>query len=269
MQKLLITCTLLIFITYGTRAQLLGNGIGGLIPTDQSSNGNDGILKATLFQDIRNQISAIVNTVKLILRIDNDECDFVTLWCANRVCPEPKQVKFQEKYASDFIDPKLPTVFIIHGYLDSKNSTWISQVLTKTLTFEDVNVCIVDWSPMSQQIYTIAASQVGRTGKQLAKYIQKLIAAGSMAMDRITLIGHSLGAHVAGVAGYNLDGAVNAIIGLDPAGKLITSPFLLPSDKRLDASDAKFVQVIHTDMWKWGSIVDMGHQDFYANVSWS
>lgn len=238
-----------------------------LIPDLSNNQFLNDLGKNTLIQDLRNKISAFVNTVKLILRIDTDECDFVTLWCSNRLCPEPKQVKFEEKYASNFIDPKLRTVFVIHGFLDSKNSTWIGRLVTKTLTFEDVNVCLVDWSPMSQQVYTVAASQVVRTGKQLAKYMQKLIAAGSMSLDRMTVIGHSFGAHIAGVAGYYLDGLLDAIIGLDPAGKLVTRPFLLPSDRRLDPSDAKFVQVIHTDMWKWGSNVDMGHQDFYANVS--
>ena len=58
------------------------------------------------------------------------------------------------------------------------------------------------------------------------------------------LIGFSLGAHVAGFAGERVQG-LGRITGLDPAGPnyLYTSPAA-----RLDPTDAKIVDVYHTDI---------------------
>lgn len=61
-------------------------------------------------------------------------------------------------------------------------------------------------------------------------------------------------------------GKCNAIYGLDPAGPRFAKRRLNPISDRLDPSDAKFVQVIHTDKENIGSSYDMGHQDFYPNV---
>ena len=50
--------------------------------------------------------------------------------------------------------------------------------------------------------------------------------------------------------------------GLDPARFAFTDA---PPDARLDKSDAMFVDVIHTDIGKWGLEQPVGHVDFYPN----
>lgn len=86
-------------------------------------------------------------------------------------------------------------------------------------------------------------------------------------MDDITLIGHSMGAQISGFAGAHLNGKVQMIIGLDPAGPSFTKLTLRSESERLDPSDARFVQVLHTDRNFIGSQIPLGHQDFYPNVS--
>lgn len=75
-------------------------------------------------------------------------------------------------------------------------------------------------------------------------------------------IGHSLGAHICGSVGSHLNSEINQIIGLDPAVPLYS---MSNTEKRLDRSDAKFVQVIHTSGGKVGFISPIGHADFYPN----
>lgn len=62
-------------------------------------------------------------------------------------------------------------------------------------------------------------------------------------------------------------GKIAAIYALDPAGPKFTKKELKPPKERLDPTDAKFVQVIHTDKEYIGADFDLGHQDFYPNVS--
>lgn len=82
------------------------------------------------------------------------------------------------------------------------------------------------------------------------------------------MYGHSLGAHVAGYAGKFLEGKLGRITAMDPA-----EPFFqqLPKSVRLDASDAKFVEAIHTDAKKYvpygglGFSENVGHLNFWPN----
>lgn len=78
---------------------------------------------------------------------------------------------------------------------------------------------------------------------------------------RTSCIGHSLGAHICGIAGKRLtQGRFNTIAGLDPAGPLFT---LGNPATRLDSGDAEYVEVVHTDTRSFGIADPIGHSDFY------
>ncbi|GBP55248.1 Lipase member H [Eumeta japonica] len=82
-------------------------------------------------------------------------------------------------------------------------------------------------------------------------------------LSKTHLVGHSLGAQSAGVAGGTLtSGKVARITGLDPALPLFDK---LSDIQKLDASDAQFVDVIHTDAGIFGVQKSIGHADFYPN----
>ncbi|POI35929.1 hypothetical protein CIB84_000317 [Bambusicola thoracicus] len=89
----------------------------------------------------------------------------------------------------------------------------------------------------------------------------------SYSSANVHIIGHSLGAHVAGEAGKRRPG-VGRITGLDPAQPYFQDT---PIEVRLDKSDAEFVDVIHTDTAPiipnlgFGMAPAIGHLDFYPN----
>ena len=67
---------------------------------------------------------------------------------------------------------------------------------------------------------------------------------------------------MAGYVGFYLDGRLARITGLDPSGPLFHS---VPRSDRLDWTDARFVDVIHT-AGKWvGNDEIIGHADFFPN----
>lgn len=85
-------------------------------------------------------------------------------------------------------------------------------------------------------------------------------------IENFHFVGHSLGAHLLGEVGRttklsNLE--LNRITGLDPAGPTFfpLNPFISP----LNAFDAKFVDIIHTDSLVMGATVATGHVDFWPN----
>lgn len=60
-------------------------------------------------------------------------------------------------------------------------------------------------------------------------------------------------------------GVANRITGLDPAGPLYEWPHMEYLDEVLDPTDADFVDVIHTNAGRIGSVLPGGHLDFYPN----
>jgi pimeloyl-ACP methyl ester carboxylesterase len=78
--------------------------------------------------------------------------------------------------------------------------------------------------------------------------------------ENVHLIGHSLGAHIAGNAGRFLNGQLSRVTGLDPAGPHF--PVVAPDALKPD--DARFVDVVHSDDI-FGSLIPRGMADFYPN----
>lgn len=160
----------------------------------------------------------------------------------------------------------LPTAFLIHGWFDSANRTWINKTMVEYTKRIDSNICAVDWSRLAETEYTIAAGHTKLVAGYLVQFIQFLQRYG-LKLKNVTIIGHSFGAQIAGLVGRQFNGKIGQIYGLDPAGWLYTKPNIVSLDARLDKSDAKFVQCIHTSVhfFSLGSHLNCGHQDFYPN----
>lgn len=89
-----------------------------------------------------------------------------------------------------------------------------------------------------------------------------------MDLKKLHLVGHSLGAHLAGFAGKKLQELTGKkagrITGIDPAGPYFVSDSITPSD-RLSNEDAEIVIIIHTDYTLFGYKNPLGTFDIYAN----
>jgi hypothetical protein len=77
----------------------------------------------------------------------------------------------------------------------------------------------------------------------------------------VQLIGHSLGAHIAGNVGKFFNGTIGRITGLDPAGPL----FQTTSEDALSSDNALFVDSIHTSSGVLGQTRPTVDASFYPN----
>lgn len=102
----------------------------------------------------------------------------------------------------------------------------------------DVNLIAVNWEKSSQTLNYIAArNRVEAIGAHVAALIDFMVSTDLVSLNDITLIGFSLGAHIAGIAGKHVQtGKLPKIVGLDPAGPLFS---LNKPHERLDRLDAK------------------------------
>ncbi|KAM8718707.1 hypothetical protein ACLKA7_001424 [Drosophila subpalustris] len=166
------------------------------------------------------------------------------------------------------LDTKKKLALFLHGWNDQGSKDWVQELLlTWTLFDNGYNVCVVDWGNLSQNDYKSASMSIFDVGLTVAGIIIALERMRPRHFNRrnVTLAGYSLGAHAAGYAGAVLDGKVEQIIGLDPAGPLFTLPAAVSPKYRLDQSDAQFVQVLHTSGGTLGTDLKCGHADFYPN----
>ena len=109
--------------------------------------------------------------------------------------------------------------------------------------------------------YPAAVHNTKHVGECVAQLVNRIRDTGN---NDIHLIGFSLGAHVTNYASTSLrpNFTLPRITGLDPAMPLFVTA---DADNKLDASDAEFVDVIHTNALVQGKIERCGHVDFYLN----
>ncbi|OWR48281.1 pancreatic triacylglycerol lipase isoform 1 [Danaus plexippus plexippus] len=154
---------------------------------------------------------------------------------------------------------------ITHGWITKENVTWLQNIKNSFLKEYELNVITVDWNELSRNIiYPFAAYSTRYVGKRVAKLLDALIRTYNVNGDNVHLIGHSLGAQVMGYAGMFCTEKVSRITGLDPARPLFEIPDMM-DDFKLDYTDAKFVDIIHTCGGVYGYEESHGHADFYPN----
>ncbi|XP_012283456.1 pancreatic triacylglycerol lipase isoform X2 [Orussus abietinus] len=151
------------------------------------------------------------------------------------------------------------TAFYIHGYTESVDSNSVKTIVGGYLKRQDHNIIAVDWSKLAASPYISAISNSKDVGITIARAIQKMVE-GGLSREKIHVIGHSLGAQVAGFLGKNSNFPIPRITGLDPAG-----PFYNLVIPHLEAGDADFVDIIHTDAGIYGTRLVTGSVDFFPN----
>lgn len=121
----------------------------------------------------------------------------------------------------------------------------------------------VDWSIGAGTLdYRVARYRVSAVAEVTVKFINFLLNNKYSKTSQIIIVGHSLGAHIAGLTGRKLKGHLYAIIALDPAGPLFLKENSKDTFKR---DDAQYTQAIHTNAGVLGYRSPLAHADFYPN----
>jgi pancreatic triacylglycerol lipase len=95
----------------------------------------------------------------------------------------------------------------------------VNTKLTKAyLTNHDVNVVVASWGGGAKTpCYNWAARRVPKIGAVVAEFLDFMLGSDESTWKELTVVGHSLGAHIAGFAGKQVTkGRVGKIVGLDP-----------------------------------------------------
>ncbi|XP_061094382.1 lipoprotein lipase [Conger conger] len=161
------------------------------------------------------------------------------------------------------------TFVVIHGWtVTGMYESWVPKLVSALYEREpSANVVVVDWLERASQHYPTSAAYTKLAGRDVAKFVQWLQRELHYPWEKLHLLGYSLGAHVAGIAGLLTNNKINRITGLDPAG-----PGFEYADEQstLSPGDALFVDVLHTNTRgspdrSIGIQRPVGHVDIYPN----
>ncbi|XP_004926042.1 pancreatic lipase-related protein 2 [Bombyx mori] len=156
-------------------------------------------------------------------------------------------------------------IIFIHGFTDDPTTATANTISNAFLSQGEFNILALDGSSLIKWLYLRSTTYVRFMGEKLGATLAAMVK-GGMNPRAIHLIGHSLGSHIAGFTGKtftDLTGRrVGRISGLDPAGPCFSN---IDPELRLKATDADFVDVIHTDAGVYGLRDAVGHVDFFPN----
>jgi len=166
--------------------------------------------------------------------------------------------------ANSGFNPQNPTKILIHGFGGNGQNRGIIDIKNAYLATGNFNIIVVDWGVLAASPNYIAAAQnTLPVGQHIADLIEFIVRVTSARLVDFHIIGHSLGAHVAGFAGSSTrTGRVGRITGLDSALPLFSN---VGPDGSLDPSDAICVDNIHTDAGGLGLRDPHGDVSFYPN----
>lgn len=184
------------------------------------------------------------------------------------------------------IDRSQPTYVLTHGWRVENGQTesnWVDMADSIRDVAPDANVVFMDWGTLGNTPnYVQAANSVERVGRRLGRFLDNQ----NLEATTTQVIGHSLGAHVSGIAGDIYDDltglSVSSIVGLDPAGPLFESVLGFGGrgpDQRLDATDSDRTIAFHTsrtlgfdggladlDLYvNWDDLLQPGQSSFVGN----
>ncbi|XP_059145817.1 pancreatic triacylglycerol lipase-like [Physella acuta] len=186
---------------------------------------------------------------------------------SNPSTPDRLKSDDRSSISGSHMDASLPIKVLIHGFLQNGDMEFLVNMTQALLTHASANVLVVDWSAGAGFPYTQAVANARLVGAETALMLREVFDALGARADQVHVIGHSIGAHIAGYVGA-LVPEISRITGLDPAQPNYSG---FDPAVRLDTSDAKFVDVIHTDaepyttVKGYGIIEPIGHVDFYPN----
>ncbi|XP_029038589.2 pancreatic triacylglycerol lipase-like [Osmia bicornis bicornis] len=152
-----------------------------------------------------------------------------------------------------------PVTCYIHGHSENVDGYSTLSVVDGLLNYTNVNTLALDYRKIAGLPYPFSVAKIAALGKVVAKVIDQIVEAG-VDRKKIHIIGHSLGAQLAGYIGRNVIASLPRITGLDPAG-----PLYYAINPHLSASDADFVDIIHTDAGFFGLALATGTVDFFPN----
>ncbi|XP_053949619.1 vitellogenin-1-like [Anastrepha ludens] len=165
-------------------------------------------------------------------------------------------------YDKDF-DPEKNTVIFSTGWTTTVNNDQQAELAKAYNSRGDTNYLALDMGDYVNTLYFWSSENTDKIGEYLAIGIHRL--ESIIDIGKLHIMGHSLGAQIMGSAARHYrhftGKTLPYVTGLDPAFACFNEGEELTV---ISASDADFVDIIHTDPGSFGQFASYGDVDFYV-----
>lgn len=124
----------------------------------------------------------------------------ITFYYHSRNDGELKKIsRINGSYCIGEFDRLKQTKLVIHGFWNSHNSKINKALIEAYSSHHNVNLIIVNYSGISRDdCYKIVRRRVLMLGRRIATFLDDILTYEPLHWESLTLIGHSLGSHIAG-----------------------------------------------------------------------
>ncbi|OAD62834.1 Pancreatic lipase-related protein 1, partial [Eufriesea mexicana] len=150
----------------------------------------------------------------------------------NKDNPQQLHIDDVETLNNSYFDAQKPTKFVTHGWRSSSDAPACQLILKAFLENSDCNVILIDWSKIADNEYIWTSDRVQIVGQYAAKMVSFLESQGLDA-NNLTIVGHSLGAHVAGMTSNYATEKANYIVDEQGCGMTMNIPETLTRSETL------------------------------------
>lgn len=105
---------------------------------------------------------------------------------------------------------------ITHGWMANADKSVVMNIKNAySKARDDINIIAIDWSGYAMDYYymSVVSKKIRAAGRKIAQFLNSLHRRYNISGDQIHLIGHSLGAHVMGIAGFESEIEIGRITG--------------------------------------------------------
>ncbi|XP_049823455.1 inactive pancreatic lipase-related protein 1 isoform X2 [Aethina tumida] len=156
-------------------------------------------------------------------------------------------------------------MILVHDFTSNGYTGWIKNLALQLLIkSKNRKILSVDWQKGAEPPFDQAAANARVVALEI-KYFVKKLEEKTCKRAKLHIVGHGMGAHIAGYVGATCDVGVDKITALDPTGLKFAG---MPDAVRLNPNNAIFVEVLHTDAsdsLSQGTKFQFGHVDYYLN----
>lgn len=136
------------------------------------------------------------------------------------------QVHLNDERVEEKIQLDSPVNFVVHGWTQSFrggfnhrysrdingfDNNWVHDLSSDWAKFAGENVCAVDWSRLAMFDYSVAVKKNSRVVAKRMHEFALFLAKLGIDIELISVVGHSLGSHIAGFFGALFQGLIKAI----------------------------------------------------------
>ncbi|KAF6209669.1 hypothetical protein GE061_015418 [Apolygus lucorum] len=159
-------------------------------------------------------------------------------------------------------DCKIPLKVGIHGWQQTMKSLFVRKMKEAYLkSMNSIQIVIVRWFGADNN-YPAAKMSIPEVARVVYRYLKRLTEESCIQFQDITLIGHSLGAQLAGAIGNLANGSIGNMVALEPANPT----FFAETLTSVSAVSARWVIGVHTNPGYYGVDYNVGHVDFWINM---